>query len=111
MTISQRIKFIFPLISISIFTMNVGYAEPVATAPVSGFARSFILGSELSNATITILETGEKMVTDNHGKFGPFQYPIGKSITLKFEKWNYKRSRSRCLRIRTGSSQGPIQAH
>ena len=57
------------------------------TAPVAGFARSFLLGMKLSNATITVLETGEKFHTDRTGYFGPFQYPVGKPITLQFEKW------------------------
>lgn len=63
-------------------------------APVSGFARSFILGTELSGATITVLETGLKIKTDNHGHFGPFLHPVGKPITLLFEKWGYKTTQS-----------------
>lgn len=63
-------------------------------APVSGFARSFITGTELSNATITVLETGLKLKTDAHGHYGPFLYPIGKPITLIFEKWGYKTTQS-----------------
>lgn len=65
------------------------HAKPT-TAPVSGFARSFVLGKKIANATITILENGHKLYTDKNGNFGPFQYPIGKPITLQFEKWGYK---------------------
>lgn len=63
-------------------------------APVSGFARSFITGTELSNATITVLETGLKLKTDEHGNYGPFLYPVGKPITLTFEKFGYKTTQS-----------------
>jgi hypothetical protein len=87
-------KNIATLVALSIASINISYADRPATAPVSGFARSFILGTELSNATITILETGEKIVTDDHGHFGPFRYPIGKPITLQFEKFNYKTTQS-----------------
>lgn len=65
-----------------------------STAPVSGFARSFILGTLLSNATIRVNETGETFTTDSEGKFGPFQYPVGKPITLTFNKWAYKETQS-----------------
>ena len=65
-----------------------------AMAPVSGFARSFLLGSNISGATITVLETGQRFQTDLNGHFGPFAYPVGKPITLQLEKWNYKTTQS-----------------
>lgn len=64
------------------------------TAPVSGFAESFLLGIKVHNAQIKILETGETFKTDNEGRFGPFQYPVGKPITLQFSKWGYKTTQS-----------------
>jgi hypothetical protein len=87
-------KKIVSIITLALASINIANANRPATAPVSGFARSFILGTELSNATITILETGEKLTTDEHGHFGPFRYPIGKPITLQFEKFNYKTTQS-----------------
>jgi hypothetical protein len=78
------------LISAILFATTSAQAEPSITAPVAGFARSFIMNSVIPNATITILETGEKIKTDAAGHFGPFQYPIGKPITLQIEKWEYK---------------------
>jgi hypothetical protein len=60
------------------------------TAPVSGFARSFILDRPIPHAVITILETGKKIMTDERGSFGPFQYPVGQPITLQLEKFEYK---------------------
>lgn len=77
------------------------------TAPVSGFARSFILGTEISNATVTVLETGLKLKTDEHGHFGPFQYPIGKPLTLVFEKWGYKTTQSGTVIMPKGGLTGP----
>ncbi|MBX3708159.1 MAG: carboxypeptidase regulatory-like domain-containing protein [Gammaproteobacteria bacterium] len=76
-------------------------------APVSGFARSFILGTELSDATITVLETGLKIKTDNHGRFGPFLYPVGKPITLIFEKWGYKTTQSGTQLVPRNGLTGP----
>ncbi|VVC76949.1 hypothetical protein AQUSIP_22760 [Aquicella siphonis] len=76
-------------------------------APVSGFARSFILGTELSDATITVLESGLKLKTDSHGRFGPFLYPVGKPITLLFEKWGYKTTQSGTFIVPRDGLTGP----
>jgi hypothetical protein len=57
------------------------------TALVSGFARSFISGYPIPYATITALENQQVLIrTDAEGRFGPFQWPVGKPITLVFEK-------------------------
>lgn len=64
------------------------YAEQ--TAPVSGFARAFVMNSNIQNAKITILETGQELITNDKGKFGPFNYPVGKPITLLMEKMGYQ---------------------
>ncbi|WP_233590517.1 carboxypeptidase regulatory-like domain-containing protein [Legionella qingyii] len=57
------------------------------TALVSGFARSFISGWPIAEATITVLEHEQlKFKTDSSGKFGPFAWPVGEPITLVFEK-------------------------
>ena len=77
------------------------------TAPVTGFARSFILGTPLSDATITVLETGQKIKTDKNGQFGPIEYPIGQAITLQFEKWNYKTTRSATIIVPKEGLTGP----
>ncbi|KTD69198.1 MULTISPECIES: carboxypeptidase regulatory-like domain-containing protein [Legionella] len=54
---------------------------------VSGFARSFISGLPIADATITVLENNQlKFKTDASGKFGPFAWAVGKPITLVFEK-------------------------
>ncbi|RDI36461.1 carboxypeptidase regulatory-like domain-containing protein [Aquicella lusitana] len=87
--------------SLDVFAANNG------TAPVSGFARSFILGTPLSDATITILETGEKIKTDKQGHFGPIQYPVGKSITLVFEKFGYKTTQSGTVIVPPAGLTGP----
>ena len=69
-------------------------AAPSKTAQVSGFARSFILDTPIADATITILETGAQVTTDQNGHFGPFAYPVGKPITLELEKFQYKTTQS-----------------
>ncbi|KTD43189.1 hypothetical protein [Legionella parisiensis] len=59
----------------------------MTTALVSGFARSFISGQPIADATITVLENNNlKFKTDSSGKFGPFEWPVGEPITLVFEK-------------------------
>ncbi len=76
-------------------------------APVAGFARSFLTGSQLANGTITVLETGKKYQTDNNGHFGPFLYPVGKPITLEFEKWGYKTTQSSTVVVPREGLAGP----
>lgn len=76
-------------------------------APVSGFARSFVFGSPLSGATITINETGQTYTTDDEGRFGPFNYPIGKPITLTLSKWGYKTTQSATLILPPEGANGP----
>ncbi|OGT45893.1 MAG: hypothetical protein A3E83_02275 [Gammaproteobacteria bacterium RIFCSPHIGHO2_12_FULL_41_20] len=81
--------------------------EDSSVAPVSGFARAFILGTAISNATITILETGEKIKTDKTGHFGPISYPIGKPITLTLEKFGYKTTQSATVFVPREGLTGP----
>ncbi|MFT4058563.1 MAG: carboxypeptidase regulatory-like domain-containing protein [Legionella sp.] len=57
------------------------------TALVSGFARSFVSGMPIADATITIIENEQlKFHTNSAGKFGPFEWPVGQPITLVLEK-------------------------
>jgi hypothetical protein len=76
-------------------------------APVSGFARNFITGVGIANATITILETSQQMNTDQEGRFGPISYPIGKPITLVFNKFGYKTTQSGTVIVPPGGLTGP----
>lgn len=99
-------KFIF-LMSTCICITSNAFAAREDFAPVSGFARSFITGTEISNATITILETGVKIQTDEHGRFGPFLYPVGKPITLELSKWDYKTTQSGTVIVPPGGLTGP----
>jgi hypothetical protein len=73
---------------------HLALAAPATTAPVAGYARSFLVGLKLGNANITILETGQKFQTDQTGHFGPFQYSVGQPITLQFDKWGYQTTQS-----------------
>ncbi|STX28810.1 Uncharacterised protein [Legionella beliardensis] len=58
-----------------------------ATALISGFAISFISGKPIPDATITVIENEQlKFKTDDAGKFGPFEWPVGQPITLVLEK-------------------------
>jgi hypothetical protein len=105
MSLSKYVTLI--VLVFGLFTQTVAFASKDGFAPVSGFARSFIMGSEISNATITIVETGEKIKTDNHGKFGPFDYPIGKPITLVIEKWGYHTTQSATVIVPAEGLTGP----
>ncbi|MBV9575533.1 MAG: carboxypeptidase regulatory-like domain-containing protein [Gammaproteobacteria bacterium] len=82
------------ILTACILSSALSYAQPTALAPVSGFAESFLSTAAIPDATITILETGEKVKTNAKGEFGPILYPIGKSITLLFEKFGYKTTQS-----------------
>jgi hypothetical protein len=87
-------------LSLLIGCMTLSYAHAAAqTAPISGFAHSFILGSKLADGTVTVLETGFKLKTNSNGDFGPFYYPVGKPITLEFSKWGYKTTRTATVMV------------
>jgi hypothetical protein len=90
----------------ALFLINPLHAEQ-STAPVSGFARSFIFSSALSDATITVNETGQHFTTNDDGHFGPFNYPIGKPITLTLEKWGYKTTQSATVILTPDGANGP----
>lgn len=103
-----RSKFLTIILCLfALLTQTSAFANKEGYAPVSGFARSFIMGSEIANATITIVETGEKTKTDNHGKFGPIDYPIGKPITLVIEKWGYHTTQSATVIVPPEGLTGP----
>lgn len=93
-------------IGTTLLLTSVCFAQS-ATAPVSGFARSFILNMAIANAKITILETGQALKTDNNGHFGPIEYPIGKPITLVLEKWGYKTTQSGTIIVPPGGLTSP----
>lgn len=69
------------------------------TAPVEGFARKFGTTEPIVGATITVLETDEKLKTDKNGNFGPIQYPVGKDITLVFEKIGYRTTQTATVTV------------
>lgn len=92
----------------SLFLSSTSFALTKKTAPVSGFARSFITGSIISNADITILETGEKLKTDNNGHFGPINYPIGKPITLELQQSGYKTTQTGTFIVPPNGLTGPF---
>lgn len=95
------------ILAFIMLTLSTGYASASKTAYVSGFARSFILGNKLSNATVTILETGEQIKTDSEGHFGPIEYNVGEPITLELKKWNYKTTQSATMIVPKEGLTGP----
>ncbi len=57
------------------------------TALVSGVAHSYATGWPIEGAMVTTIEDKAiKLTTDSSGRFGPFEYPIGRPMTLIFEK-------------------------
>lgn len=106
MIIAKR-SFKFSVLSAALFLSSTLFAQTEKTAPVSGFARSFITGSIISNADITILETGEKLKTDTNGHFGPINYPIGKPITLELQQSGYKTTQTGTFIVPPQGLSGP----
>ena len=98
------IKIIFFLFTIFLFNISYAYQN---TAPVSGFARSFILGNPIKDARITVLETSQVIYTDQMGHFGPIQYPIGKPITLILEKIGFKTTQTGTVIVPPSGLSGP----
>ena len=96
-------------VSTTLLTANLPcIAASQATAPITGFAQTFLLSAELANATITVLETGEKFHTDLSGRFGPIFYPVGAPITLQFDKWGYKTTQSETVIVPPGGLTKPF---
>src|SRR5687768_2719333 len=82
----------------TLFATSV-FADDVQKAPVSGFARNFVTGKPVPGANITVLEDGEKFKTDNAGRFGPIQWPVGKPITLVLEKIGFRTLQSATVTV------------
>lgn len=78
------------------------------TAPVSGFARSFLTYNTIPNAKITILENGVQFNTDSDGRFGPFQYTVGKPITLVLEKQGFHTTQSATITVPPEGLNDPL---
>jgi hypothetical protein len=91
----KKSAYTLTLSCLTAFVSHPGFAAATdGTAPFSGFARAFLTGEVLDNATITILETQQKFQTDADGKFGPINYPIGNPITLVISKDGYIQTQS-----------------
>lgn len=73
--------------------------KSIKVAPVLGFAQSFLTSAPIPDANITVLETGKVFKTNNKGEFGPILYPVGKRITLVFEKGGYKTTQSATIKV------------
>lgn len=107
MTILSKLYPSIVLTAIAASISSSAIASQPVTAPVAGFARSFLVSLPLAGATITVLETGERFTTDKTGHFGPFQYPVGKPITLQFDKWGYKTTQSGTVIVPKDGLAGP----
>jgi len=78
-------------------------------APISGFAQSFLTNKPISDATITVLETGQQVKTNQNGHFGPFPYPIGQHLTLLFSKTGFPTTQSETLLVKKEGATGSYQ--
>ena len=63
-------------------------------APISGFTRSFPFNKPIPDGIVTVLETGQIIPVNSDGKFGPFDYPAGKRLTLVYSKLGYHPTQS-----------------
>src|SRR5579871_2055260 len=95
----MNIKYQTLALAASFMLINTVEAGLVDTAPISGFARSFLTGEVISDATITVLETGLTLKTDKNGHFGPFYYPIGDKLTLELSKFGYINTQSATVTV------------
>lgn len=76
---------------------SIGFSEfsnATINAPVLGFARAFATAKPLAHAKITILENGAQIETDDSGRFGPIQWPVGSPITFVIEQAGYRTTQS-----------------
>lgn len=94
------------ILSLSVVTQSHA-AHFIDSAPVAGFARVFLSSAPISDATISILETGLKVKTNDKGQFGPIFHPVGKPITLVFEKWGYRTTQSATVIVPKEGLTGP----
>lgn len=99
----NRIRFfamtsLIALLSTTSFTNAIAEAK-IVTAPVTGMARTFGTNIPIPNATITVLETGEKFKTDKAGRYGPINWPVNKSMTLVFEKFGFRTMQSGTFQV------------
>lgn len=69
--------------------------------PVKGFARDFLRGDPLPNGIVMAYESDPlddkkinlkpiyTLITDKNGVFGPFDWPVGKAVSLRFSMKGY----------------------
>lgn len=81
--------------------------EASPLAPITGFAQSFIFNEALENGVVTVLETKKQYRTNSKGFFGPIMYPVGKWVTLRFEKPGYKTTQSATVLVPLQGLIGP----
>lgn len=103
----MKIKYSVLAASIAVSLINVAEARFVDSAPVSGFARSFLSGEVIPDATVTVLESGLSLKTDKNGRFGPFYHPIGQRITLELSKSGYVTTQSATVTVPMEGLTGP----
>ena len=89
-------KRALPLTLIALGSSALAY-QP--TAPVSGYVEAFIVNTRLADGTVTILETGETVRTNEDGRFGPIAWPVGKPITLRFDKDGFVSTQSATVTV------------
>ncbi|MBA3662549.1 MAG: carboxypeptidase regulatory-like domain-containing protein [Gammaproteobacteria bacterium] len=82
--------------------------EKLRTSLVSGFAQSFLTAAPIPSATITILENGQKIETNNEGLFGPIPWPIGAPITLTLEKGGFLTTQSGTMIVPQAGLNDPL---
>jgi hypothetical protein len=84
-------------------------AEPAAVAsgaPISGFARGYVTGDPIPEATITVLETGRTLKTDRDGKYA-FHHPVGARLTLQLTKLGFEPVQTDTVVVPASGLTGP----
>jgi hypothetical protein len=103
----MKLTFNVFLLGIATLTSIAAEARYVDSAPVSGFARSFLTGEVITDASVTVLESGLTLKTDKNGRFGPFYHPIGDRLTLQISKSGYATTQSATVVVPKEGLVGP----
>lgn len=75
-------------------------------ATVSGFAREFVTGHPIPDATIVALETGRELRTDRDGRYS-LTYPVGGRLTLQLRKDGFEPLQTETAVVPAGGLTGP----
>jgi len=72
---------------------------------IRGFAREFVTSHPIPDATVVVLETGQRFRTDKDGKYA-FTYPAGARLTLQLLKDGFEPTQTDTVTVPAGGLAG-----